>query len=73
MATEQERLVTGWNLLQARPGLRDLRGLTQADPSFVQAWYLLGSVNQLLGNITESLANYERVLRLDPNHVASPE
>ena len=46
-------------------------GLTQGDPSFAQAWYLLGSVNQLLGNTTESLANYERVLRLEPDHVAT--
>ena len=74
MATNQQSLATGWNLIQAG----DLAGarehfleLTQADPSFAQAWYLLGSVNQLLGNITESLANYERVLRLDPNHVAA--
>ena len=48
-----------------------LVGLTQDEPSFAQAWYLLGSVNQLLGNISDSLANYERVLRLDPNHVAT--
>ena len=72
MATAQERLVIGWNLIQAGDltGAREFfRGLTQTEPSFVQAWYLLGAVNQLQGNITESLANYERVLRLDPNNV----
>ena len=66
--------MTGWNLIQAGDlaGAREhFRGLTQAEPSFAQAWYLLGSVNQLLGNITESLANYERVLELEPNHVAT--
>jgi hypothetical protein len=30
---------------------------------------LLGAVNQVQGNIADSMANYERVLRLDPNHV----
>ncbi len=72
--TPNEELATGWSLIQAGdlPGARDhFRRLTEDEPSFVQAWYLLGSVNQLLGNITESLASYERVLRLDPNHVAA--
>jgi len=72
MATAQERLMIGWNLIQAGDlaGAREFfRGLTQADPSFAQAWYLLGAVNQVQGNIADSLANYERVLRLDPNHV----
>lgn len=67
-----EKLAIGWNLIQAGdlPGAREyFRGLTEAEPSFVQAWYLLGSVNQLQGNVAESLANYERALRLDPDHV----
>ena len=72
MATAQERLVIGWNLIKTGDlkGAREFfRGQTQAEPSFAQAWYLLGAVNQLQGNIDESLANYERVLQLDPNHV----
>jgi Flp pilus assembly protein TadD len=74
MVSNQEKLVTGWNLLQAGdlPGAREhFQQLTQTEPSFAQAWYLLGSVNQLLGNFTESLSNYERVLRIDPDHVAT--
>ena len=72
MASAQEKLVIGWNLIQAGDlaGAREcFRGLTQAEPAFAQAWYLLGAVNQVQGNIDESLANYERVLELDPNHV----
>jgi Tfp pilus assembly protein PilF len=72
MATAQERLVIGWNLIQSGnlAGAREFfRAITQAEPSFAQAWYLLGAVNQLQGNIPESMANYERVIRLDPNHV----
>lgn len=74
MATAQEKLLAGWNLIQTGnlAGARDyFTELTQAEPALVQAWYLLASVNQLLGNITEALASYERVLRLDPNHVAA--
>ena len=74
MATTQERLAFAWKMIQAGDlsGARQhLLGLTAAEPSFVQALYLLGSVNQLLGNTTESLANYERVLRLEPDHVAT--
>jgi Tfp pilus assembly protein PilF len=74
MATHQEKLAIAWKMVQAGdlPGARQyLFGLTQGDPSFAHAWYLLGSVNQLLGNTTESLANYERVLRLEPDHVAT--
>ncbi len=66
MATNQERLAIAWKMIQAGDlaGARGhLLGLTSVDQSFAQAWYLLGSVNQLLGNTTESLANYERVLR----------
>jgi tetratricopeptide (TPR) repeat protein len=72
MATTQEKLVAGWNLIQAGdlPRAREhFLALSEAEPLFVQAWYLLGSVNQVMGNVTESLANYERALRLDPNHV----
>jgi Tfp pilus assembly protein PilF len=74
MVTKEEKLATGWKLFQAGDlaGARQyLVGLTQDEPSFTQAWYLLGSVNQLLGNTRDSLANYERVLNLDPNHLAT--
>ena len=74
MATIQERLAIAWKMVQAGDlaGARGhLLGLTAVDQSFAQAWYLLGSVNQLLGNTTESLANYERVLRIEPDHIAT--
>ncbi len=67
-----EKLVIGWNLIQAGdlPAARQhFQGLTQAEPSLVQAWYLLGSINQLQGNLAEALENYGQALRLDPNHV----
>ena len=74
MATNQESLAIAWNRFQAgdlHSARKHLLGLTAAEPSFTQAWYLLGSVNQLLGNTRDSLANYQRVLELDPNHVAT--
>ena len=74
MATNQERLAIAWKMIRAGDlaGARaHLLELTAIDQAFAQAWYLLGSVNQLLGNTTECLANYERALRLEPNHVAT--
>jgi Tfp pilus assembly protein PilF len=74
MNTNQERMAIAWKMVQSGDlaGARQhLLGLTDADPALAQAWYLLGSVNQLLGNAAESLANYERVLRLEPDHVAT--
>ena len=74
MPTSQEKLAAGWKLIQGgdlAAAREHFRNLTQAEPCFAQAWYLLGSVNQLLGNITESLTNYERVLRLEPHHIAA--
>ncbi len=74
MAANEERLTIALNLFQSGdlPAAREhLLGLTRAEPSFAQAWHLLGSVNQLLGNARDSLANYQRVLELDPNHVAT--
>ena len=72
--TPNDKLVAGWSLIQAGdlPGARShFRELTAAEPTFAQAWFLLGSVNQLLGNVGESLANYERALRLEPNHAGA--
>jgi Tfp pilus assembly protein PilF len=74
MDMNQEKLAPAWNLVQAGnlPAAREhLLALTQVEPSFAQAWYLMGSINQLLGNTRDSLANYEHVLRLDPNHIAT--
>ena len=57
MATNQDKLAIAWNQIQAGnlAAARELLiGLTQVEPSFTQAWYLLGSVNQLLGNTRDS-------------------
>jgi tetratricopeptide (TPR) repeat protein len=44
------------------------RQILQVDSSIVQAWYLLGTVNQVQGKLAESVANYQQALRLKPDY-----
>ena len=71
MATIQDMLAIGWKLLQLGdlPRARaQFYGITQAEPSLVEAWYALGGIDQLQGNIALAMASYARVLNLDPEH-----
>jgi Tfp pilus assembly protein PilF len=72
MATTQDKLAVGWKLIQLGdlPHAREhFHSLTQADPMLVEAWYALGGIDQLQGNIALAITSYTRVLELDCDHV----
>ena len=71
MATTQDMLAIGWKLLELGdlPRARaHFQSVTQAEPTLVEAWYALGGVDQLQGNIALAVASYARVLELNPDH-----
>jgi Tfp pilus assembly protein PilF len=71
MATTQDMLAIGWKLIQLGdlPRARaHFHGLSQAEPTLVEAWYALGGVDQLQGNVALAMASYARVLELQPEH-----
>jgi len=68
----RDLLATGWKLIQAGDLPRAetvYRQIVQSDPTLAQAWFQLGTVNQLQGKLDEAVTNYARVLRLSPDHV----
>ena len=76
MATNQESLAIAWNRFQAgdlHSARKHLLGLTAAEPSFTQAWYLLGSVNQLLGNTTRFSGELPACARARPQSCGDVE
>jgi Flp pilus assembly protein TadD len=71
MATTQETLAIGWKLIQHGDLSRareHFHRLAQADPTLVEAWYALGGIDQIQGNIALAITSYTRVLELDSDH-----
>jgi Tfp pilus assembly protein PilF len=71
MATTQDILAIGWKFLELGdlPRARaHFYRLTQSEPALVEAWYALGGVDQLQGNVSLAIASYARVLELNPDH-----
>ena len=70
MATTQDMLAIGWKLLQLGdlPRARaQFFGITQAEPTLVEAWYALGGVDQLQGNTELAMASYVRAQARTPS------
>jgi Tfp pilus assembly protein PilF len=70
MATIPEVMALGWRYVQAGDWSRAeevYRKVLEANPCVAQAWYLLGAVNQVRGQLDESVAHYEQALRLVPD------
>jgi Tfp pilus assembly protein PilF len=71
MATMQDMLAIGWKFIELGdlPRARaHFHELTQAEPKLVEAWYALGGVDQLQGNISLAMTSYARALALNPDH-----
>lgn len=72
MDMNRELLASGWKRIQAGdlPGAEAIyRQVVGSDPSLAQAWFQLGTVNQLQGKLDEAVTSYARVLQLVPDHV----
>ncbi len=71
MATIPELMALGWRHHQEGDLSRAAelyRLVLQADPFHIDAGYLYGAANQVLGRLSEAVAAYEQVLRLWPDH-----
>jgi Tfp pilus assembly protein PilF len=72
METIRELLATGWKMIQAGDLPRAetiFRQIVQTDPALAQAWFQLGTVNQLQGKLDNAVSSYARVLELAPDHI----
>jgi Flp pilus assembly protein TadD len=70
MTTIPEVMAIGSRYLQAGDWPRAAevyRKVIEANPYVAQAWYLLGAVHQVQGQIDESVSCYEQALRLVPD------
>src|SRR4051794_3397585 len=70
MATISKAMAIGWSYVQTGDWSRAAavyRQVLEANPRTAQAWYLLGAVNQVRGNLDEAVASYEQALRLLPD------
>ena len=71
MATIDDALAIGWKLFQAGELARAegvFHKVVEIDPLAVQAWYLLGAVQQLQQKLDDAMGTYQRVLTLAPRH-----
>jgi len=57
-----------WSRVVARMG-----AVTQRDPKNADAWNELGHAYRQLGDMDNSLKNYERALQVDPKHKGAHE
>jgi Tfp pilus assembly protein PilF len=70
MPTIPEAMEIGWRCLQQGDWAQaeDIyRQVLAANPGVAQAWYLLGAVQQVRGQLDESVACYDQALRLVPD------
>jgi tetratricopeptide (TPR) repeat protein len=68
--TAAEQAVKAQNFNAAIPLLQNV---VQRDPKNADAWNYLGFSNRKLGNFPEALADYEKALAIDPDHLGANE